>query len=286
MFLPRPPPSSLTFYSQLCLPTFAAEVEQNTNTKKRQKSTSPNLEDFIPSEKRAKFAKKYGNLLSGGRGLQFDIDGKDSAGDAAAKKEEEEDPDSDLEILREEEARQANKAQKEQQRRELLQAKKREKGGPRASKTKSQPEETWKDRQLVARSRAWLEKNTNVQEDEDDIEVMLGDTSEEESPFPRGKFNRQNQEGHQAASLEIEEQDDPKSPDFTTAVPSVSKDVIEINVQDKAGHVLQIRVKTKRTFGKLFEAFRAQAAANVCRLYVVICSFLFIKKIVSWRNLV
>lgn len=122
-----------------------------------------------------------------------------------------------------------------------------------------------------------------MQEDEDDIEVVLGDTSDEESPFPKRKINRQEQQHPtpasnpgRAYSLEKEDQYDSKSPNFTTAVPSASKDVVIINVRDKAGHALQVRYKTKRSFGKLFDSFREQAASNVC-IQVIIFSFTFIK---------
>jgi hypothetical protein len=207
--------------------------------------------------------KQYGNLLAGGRSLHFDA--KD--GNAGEAKAVEEDTDSDLEILREE----ASNAQKEQLRQQLLQAEKRQKGGRAGTVVKNQPEETWKDRQLVARSRAWLKKTDTKEEEED--EIALGDTSEDDSPFPKTKFNRRNQQRQSPAaaaeSAEIEEVYDAKSPDFTTAVPSASKETVKIRLQDKNGNKVECRVKMKQQFGKLYKVFKASAAANV-RMYTIV----------------
>jgi hypothetical protein len=257
-------PSSL--FSNFLVPFSAAEVEQNSK-KKRQKGSSPNFEDFLPSEKRTKYNKKLGNLLSGVRSLEFGKVGNDLGGGAGAAANE--DSDSDLEILREQAAEEATKAEKEQQQKDLLQAKRRGKGGSGAAM--GQPEDAWKDRQLVARSRAWLNKSTDKdqgeEEEEDDLDVVLGDTSDEESPLAKKKVNQRHQQqqapdSNPAASVE---EFDAKSPDFTTAVPSgPSKGLVIINAADKYGHRLQIRVKTKHTLGKLFQAFRTQAEVNVC----------------------
>jgi hypothetical protein len=230
----------------------AAEVEQNNANKKRTKGSSPNLEDFLPSEKRAKFTKSHNTLVGQGRSLHFG-DEKGTSGKGAA---EEEDSDSDLEILREEAAReQASKAQQELQKR-IAQDKNRGKAGGGAA-AKGQPEETWNDRQLVARSRAWLNKEDEVQEDDDEIE-LLGGSSDEESPLYK-KTNRRNQ--NEAAVPKLADDVEFQEEDNNVKSP----EVIMIVAKDKNGNEIQCQVRRRRTFSKLFSAFALQAAKNVSR---------------------
>lgn len=257
---PTNPPSFALFQINFpCYSPFsAAEVQQTDNNKRRKKDATPNLEDFLPSEKRAKYTKKCGNEIPGQR-LQFgDKNGK---GNAQEVNLEEEDPDSDLEILREEAAHEAERLQKEQQRQDLLDAKKCDKAYRTAAlkEAGAGDQDTWKDRQLVARSRAWLTKKSDkdVEDDDDDIEVALGDSSDDDSP---AKYNnRQNQE-EKPSTTPSGINNDTKSPNFTA--PKALENALMIVVQDKFGHIIQCRVKRTGNLGKLIKGFTKQAVEN------------------------
>lgn len=209
------------------------------------------MEDRLPSDKRAKLRKKYGDF----HGVSLDFD--ETADDLGAKPRAaavEEDPDSDLEIIREEEAAAEQKARELRLKEQQKQHAERNRGrGPIAP-------EDWHNRQLLARVKARYQPGNQVEEEEEEIE----DEELEESPLPAPRVQLRHL---LPASTPPEDQ---FNSDKETPPPSSAKGPkkLKVTVKDKNGESLTAQVKAAGAFQKLFTAFRSNALEKV-RIYSI-----------------
>ena len=205
----------------------------------------------MPSDRRAKLRKKYGDL----HGISLDF--KDPAEAVKGPNAKQEDSDSDLEILREEEAAAEEKKLKEKLLKEIQQAQ----AGRGRGRGPIAPED-WQNRQLLARVKARYQPKNPSQEEEEEEEFTEEEEELEESPLAARRVQHPPPE---VALSPTEDQFNSDKEDTPLPSSSKRKNTLMVVVKDKDGHECKARIRKGDALQKLFGAFEKTAKEKVSK---------------------
>ena len=229
----------------------AGSAEQQRRTPKRKADIDiDDLANYLPSDKRAKMAKTFGNVK--GRFLSYEdgqgndiIEVEEDSGDAKTAHY-----DSDSDILREMEvAEHAERAQKQRQLELQRQKSSQKDEGPAP--------DDWQNRQLLARVRARYE--TNEEEEEEAVEDEVIDDSPVLQRRRKPIINHQKQKEEAAAAREAEEAALMASPPADCSLLKKSNKLM-VKIKDRYGQEVRARVRKTDALAKLFDHFKSTAA--------------------------